>query len=61
VDVPVSYDSRSLPPGIDIDVFCDDNKNGLIDSGERCVAFTSVSAGNQENVVLTIGECPGRA
>jgi len=59
-DVSVSFDSRDPPPGLDVDVFCDDNQNGQIDTGEQCVAFTSVPAGSHANVALTVGECPGR-
>jgi hypothetical protein len=60
VGVPVSYAEPEPPPLLDVQAYCDANRNGRIDTGEACFAFLSLFVGDHENVALTEGECPGR-
>lgn len=58
-DVPITYlnDER---PSLDVYAYCDQNQNGRIDTGEPCVASTSLAPGNHDSVTLDDPTCPRR-
>ena len=58
VEVAISY--VEARPGLEVYAFCDANQNGRTDTGDPCVASTSVAAGSHDGVTFDEPSCPGR-